>query len=713
MFCKTKIAALGSAMLLFLSGLTAQHDHNHAPGRTCYAHDKLQEELQQDPAREQRMRDIEAMTQQYIQAHGYARSGQTRTIPVYVHVIYNSSQENISDAQIQSQISQLNADFAATNSDYNPPSDFASVASGNTGIQFTLANVTRKQSSKTSWGTNDAMKKSSQGGVDPITPSTHLNMWVCNIGGGILGYAQFPGGSASTDGVVMSPQYFGSVNYGSGFYLSSPFDGGRTTTHEVGHYLNLRHIWGDGGCSVDDFVDDTPVAGNANYNCPSATTNSCSGGQRDMFMNYMDYVNDNCMFMFTKGQTARMWAALNGTRSQLGTPGSGGGGGGGGGTTCNDTEVTLNLTFDQYASETSWELKNSAGTVLHSGSGYGSANNNNTLTETFCLPDGCYDFVINDSYGDGICCSYGNGSYALVSGGNTLASGASFTNSETKQICIGNSGGGGGGGGSTPGSTQIYGDYFETGWGNWNDGGSDCYRYSGSRSSEGSYSIRLRDNSGTGSAMTSDAFDASSYDQLNVTFKFYAYGMESGEDFWVRYYNGSSWTTVAAYASGTNFNNNTTYSVNITLDKNDHNFVNNAQLRIQCDASANADHIYVDEVIVTGIVGSAKNGGNAIQAINNTTSNNSSTFANVEEELEMEMNLYPNPATTILNVEVLNHEGICVGRIIDATGKQLWTADLESGVNMINLDQLPTGMYYFTAVQKDGTVLTKKFLKKN
>lgn len=711
MFCK-KVAAIGAGVLLFVGGAMAQHNHNHTHGRTCYAHTKLQEEFQQNPAREQSMRDIEAMTQQYIQEHGHARNGQTRTIPVYIHVIYNSSQENISDAQIQSQITQLNADYAATNSDYNPPSDFASVASGNTGIQFTIAGITRKQSSKSSWGTNDNMKRSSQGGVDPVTPATHLNMWVCNIGGGILGYAQFPGGSASTDGVVMSPQYFGSANYGSGYYLSAPFNKGRTTTHEVGHYLNLRHIWGDGGCSVDDFVDDTPVAGSANYGCPNSSTNSCSGGQRDMFMNYMDYVDDNCMFMFSQGQTARMWATLNGSRSQLGTSSNTGGGGntGGGSTACNDNEVTLNLDFDNYASETTWSLKNSAGATLYSGSGY--ADGNDKITETFCLPDGCYDFVINDSYGDGICCSYGNGSYSLVSGGNSLASGASFTSSETKQICVGSNGGGGntgGGGGGTPaGTTQIFGDYFESGFGNWNDGGSDCARYSGSRSYEGNYSIRIRDNSGTGSAMTSDAFDASGYDQVKIDLVFYPYGMETGEDFWIRFYNGSSWQTVATYASGTNFNNNTFYTATVTLNKADYNFSSGAKFRIQCDASANADQVYIDQVVVTGINGNARTEGSSITSLGAPV--NTDTESSLEFETAMELNLYPNPATTVLNVELLN-ETTCIGRIIDATGKQLWTAEIEAGANVISLDQLPAGMYYFSAVQADGNVVTKKFLK--
>ena len=369
-------------------------------------------------------------TQQFIRETRGSYGRSTYTIPVYVHVIYSNSQENISTAQIQSQIDQLNADFAATNADYNPPSDFAAVAAGNTGIQFNLVQITRKSSSRTSWGTNDDMKKASQGGVDPITPNTHLNMWVCNIGGGILGYAQFPGGSSSTDGVVMGPEFFGSNNYGGGYYLSAPFDRGRTTTHEVGHYLNLRHIWGDGRCNADDFVDDTPLAGAANYGCPSSTQNSCRQAGRDMHMNYMDYTNDACMYMFSAGQKARMIACLETTRSGLIGGGNTGGGGGGTGTSCY-SNVSLSLTTDRYASETSWELRTAAGALVATN---GNLRNRRTYTENFNLAAGDYVFTIFDSYGDGLCCG---GVFTLTGDNQTIGSGTSFGSSQAVSFCIG------------------------------------------------------------------------------------------------------------------------------------------------------------------------------------------------------------------------------------------------------------------------------------
>ena len=222
-------------------------------------------------------------------------------IPVVVHVIYSNSQENISSTQIQSQINVLNDDFNAQNNDIgNVPSEFAGLVADSE-INFQLVQTIRVASSTTSWGTNDAMKYSSNGGSDAVDPSTHLNIWVCNIGGGILGYAQFPGGAAATDGVVVGPQFFGTTGY-----LSAPFDGGRTTTHEVGHWLNLRHIWGDGRCNRDDFVTDTPGSDRPNYGCPGYPTVHCRSN--DMTMNYMDYVDDACMYMFSTGQKDRMRA---------------------------------------------------------------------------------------------------------------------------------------------------------------------------------------------------------------------------------------------------------------------------------------------------------------------------------------------------------------------------------------------------------------------
>jgi hypothetical protein len=147
------------------------------------------------------------------------------------------------------------------------------------------------------------MKSSKKGGIDPTDPTRKLNIWVCNIGGGILGYAQFPGGAAATDGVVVDSKYVG-VTSNTG--TSYPYNLGRTATHEVGHWLNLRHIWGDATCG-SDLVADTPTHNTANYGVPTYPHYStCTGAPVEMTMNYMDYTDDRGMYMFTAGQKSRI-----------------------------------------------------------------------------------------------------------------------------------------------------------------------------------------------------------------------------------------------------------------------------------------------------------------------------------------------------------------------------------------------------------------------
>ncbi|TBR18749.1 MAG: zinc metalloprotease, partial [Chitinophagaceae bacterium] len=153
--------------------------------------------------------------------------------------------------------------------------------------------------------------------INPTSPSTKLNIWVCNLGGGILGYAQFPGGNPATDGIVLDDNATGNVGT-----AAAPFNKGRTATHEVGHYLNLRHIWGDTNCG-NDFVGDTPLHNTYNFGCPSYPHYStCSGTPIEMTMNYMDYTDDACMYMFSAGQKTRMQAVfvVGGPRNSLAQP---------------------------------------------------------------------------------------------------------------------------------------------------------------------------------------------------------------------------------------------------------------------------------------------------------------------------------------------------------------------------------------------------------
>jgi PKD repeat protein len=259
------------------------------------------------------------------------------TIPVIVHIIHNSNESvgqgrNISQAQINSQIDVLNEDFRRTNADAaNTPAPFAAVAA-DIEIQFCMAQVDPSGNpltqpgihrvSATSIGLSNTTTGYSQTTIDntikPATswdPNRYFNIWVCQLSGGLLGYAQFPsnsgltgmptnGGNANTDGVVVGYNYFGRVGT-----LSPPFNLGRTATHEVGHWLGLRHIWGDGNCA-SDFCNDTPTQSNSTTGCPSyPNAAGCAGSPNPpgrMFQNYMDYSNDGCMNVFTGDQKTRM-----------------------------------------------------------------------------------------------------------------------------------------------------------------------------------------------------------------------------------------------------------------------------------------------------------------------------------------------------------------------------------------------------------------------
>ncbi len=237
----------------------------------------------------------------------------SRNIPIVVHVIHNGdalgSGENISDAQVMSQITVLNADFSATNSDYNSTSYYNSVK-GNMDIQFCLATqdpnglpttgIDRVNYGTASFGNaaTESMKAATQ-----WDPTRYFNIWVVRFGGdlnGVLGYAQFPNsGAANTDGVAIGYNYFGTTGA-----VSSPYNKGRTATHEIGHCLGLFHIWGDDGtaCTGSDNVSDTPNQADENYGCPNPATNTSCSNSGDMSMNYMDYTDDACMYMFTAGQ---------------------------------------------------------------------------------------------------------------------------------------------------------------------------------------------------------------------------------------------------------------------------------------------------------------------------------------------------------------------------------------------------------------------------
>ncbi|NQY30952.1 MAG: T9SS type A sorting domain-containing protein [Flavobacteriaceae bacterium] len=251
------------------------------------------------------------------------------TLPVVVHVIHNGEAvgvgANIANDQVLSQITVLNQDFRKM---VGTPGENSNAVGADTEIQFCLANVdnngnffsgiNRINGGQSEWSSTDmdAYKSTVQ-----WDPAKYFNIWVCNLGGGLLGYAQFPNvnglvdglsfgnGASNTDGIVMLYTAFGSSDiYPSGTY-GAPYDKGRQATHEIGHWLGLRHTWGDSSCG-DDFCADTPTQQTATYGCPTGVQTSC--GSADMYENYMDYTEDTCMNVFTVDQKDRMRIILTG-----------------------------------------------------------------------------------------------------------------------------------------------------------------------------------------------------------------------------------------------------------------------------------------------------------------------------------------------------------------------------------------------------------------
>ena len=470
------------------------------------------------------------------------------SIPVVVHVVYKNSIENITDYQIQSQIDVLSKDFTRANSDaLNTPTDFLPIASSMQ-IDFCLSQqdpngnptngIIRKQTSQsffTLYG--NEIFYDSLGGSSAWDTKNYLNIWVCMIEPGILGWAQFPaGGDVKTDGVVINFEHFGTTGT-----VLSPYNLGRTATHEVGHWLNLFHLWGDNNCG-DDLVNDTPTQEAENFGCKIHPSISCNNNG-DMFMNFMDYTNDNCMNSFTEGQKSRVWSSITNFRSELLlsegcsssiTPNSDAGISSiispnnstlectspvtpivvlknygntnlntvtikynlnsgnnqyyswNGLLLTNDSDtivlpsittsgtshfitvstqlpnnstdinsandesteilnsidgekIKINIKTDNYANETSWQLVSENNDVILSGD---SLENNNLYKKEICLSSGCYKLIMNDSYGDGFCCDYGNGFYQIYNAAinSTLVSNSYFQFTDTSFFCIGISG---------------------------------------------------------------------------------------------------------------------------------------------------------------------------------------------------------------------------------------------------------------------------------
>jgi len=713
--------------------------------RNCGAMDYLEMQMQNDPKRASKLEAINRHAEE-VEESGFRLVNGVITIPVVVHVVYNTAAENISDAQVLSQIAVLNDDFRRLNADAN--NVWAQAADSE--IAFCMASVdpngnpstgiTRTSTAVTAFGTNDQMKFNASGGKDAWPAGSYLNIWVCDISGGILGYAQFPGGSASTDGVVNDYQYYGTIGT-----ATAPFNLGRTATHEVGHWLNLRHIWGDGNCNVDDGVADTPTSDAANYSCPIGHV-SCS--TVDMVQNYMDYTDDACMNLFTAGQKARMRALFEPGGSRASLLNSNGCGNAGPAPTCNDgiqngtetgvdcggscpacgcngTSVSLSITFDNYPEETSWALRNDANALIASGGTYGSQADGSTLVIPLCLVNDCYTLTFTDAYGDGMCCSYGNGSYTLTGPGGTLASGGTFTTTQASNFCLGGppaptcndgiqngdeTGVDCGGANCAPCNgggcsyVTINSNNFDSGWGIWTDGGTDCVRLnSAANAYSGTYAVRLRDNTTTSTSSTTSQ-NWLSYAEITVSFVFKTTSFENGEDFWVQLSNngGSTYSTKASYVAGAGFNNGTWYQVTLVIPGP---FASNSRLRVRADASADDDLLFIDNMTITGCQNAAREDGTIMNEISAVT----------DAPLAItDINLFPNPANEAITLSyVLAENGIVDMMITDVRGRIIRRENISQleGQQQLTIEttSLEPGTYLVTLMVPNGKT-NKRFV---
>ncbi len=768
---KQSLSLLLSFFLLLSFNLSAQRD--------CGSMEYLEFQKEQDPKRQAKMESIENFTRQYMSNQQNRIEG-IITIPVVFHIVYNNNAENLSNAQIQSQLDVINEDFRRLNLD----ADNTWPQGTDSEIEFCLASVdptgaatsgiTRTFTNTSSFSGNDNVKFDATGGKDAWPAGDYLNFWVCDLSGGLLGYAQFPGGPPATDGIVNDYAYTG-----RGGSAQAPFDLGRTATHEIGHWLNLRHIWGDGGCGVDDFVSDTPLSDASNGGC---NVGHVSCGTVDMVQNYMDYSNDACMNLFTLGQKARMRSLfdpggfresiLNSNACGSGNPPTCTDGVQNGNETgvdcggpdcptcptctdgtqngqetgvdcggpdcpscpCNGTEVIVTINLDNYPEETTWLIENSAGITMASGGPYGNLADGSTVVDISCLPNGCYDFIINDSYGDGICCSYGTGSYDVVDeNGNMLASGGAFGFSETTVFCVstgpaptctdgiqnGDETGVDCGGPDcapcqSPGCTYVDLDTndFESSWGLWNDGGADCRRTTrdASFANSGNLCVRLRDNTGT-SVMTTDPLDLSNFEELTVDFSYIVSGFDnSTEDFWLQVsVNNGPFTTVEEWNLGDEFQNGGREAGTSVIAGP---FGPNTRLRFRCDASTNNDRVYIDDINIAGCgIATREDKPTDNTPVLSTLDRQSTTTPEVGLAA---MQLFPNPTSSELNVTYnLAQAGTVELIVTDFTGKILnqQKVDSPSGPQQNALDVSSwTSGFYFVYLVHNGQMTTQKFV---
>mmetsp|Transcript_48369 Transcript_48369/g.59508 ORF Transcript_48369/g.59508 Transcript_48369/m.59508 type:complete len:564 (+) Transcript_48369:93-1784(+) len=290
----------------------------------CASHELFEEQYLHDATFAHNHDTIEQHYQDTLSkgTHTHGINDPVQQIPVVVHVLFNPTRTgaaNIPDSQIISQMKLVNEQMFGVDVNIpteGPPGDFGDVLA-DMRFQFRLNYITRTQTSSNGFSSNNNIKFSGNGGKSCELCSTNMNFWIGELSGGLIGYAQFPGGNVNTDGIVMTTRAIGDradmqSDWGSLFldiFGNNQFS--HVTTHEIGHWINLRHIWGDtSSCNrLADFVQDTPGASGPNRGCPNYPRITCT--DPEMSMNYMDYTDSRCSYMFSEGQKVRAKAVFD------------------------------------------------------------------------------------------------------------------------------------------------------------------------------------------------------------------------------------------------------------------------------------------------------------------------------------------------------------------------------------------------------------------
>lgn len=329
------ISLMQKIFFLFVITVTLSYPFKNASAQSeeirCNTNEYIEKMKQEIPGYAQQLENNDRVIDEWIRNHPNYKTRGVITIPVVVHILYSIANDdsaryhNISDWQVVSEIDAMNEDYSRRNADaYKTPVPFLQYAA-DCEIQFCLAKrdpngqpttgIIHKPTGIACFNDFSSMKYSNSGGDDAWPYTDYLNIWVCCLSGGALGYSTLPNVAMSAeDGCVIHYKAFGRIDT-----RSKKYNRGRTGTHEVGHWLNLIHLWGDTNCG-DDKVNDTPVQKDNNFGCPKfPKTNNCPGHTADgeMFMDYMDYSNDSCMNLFTLGQKQRMLAALENFRPSI------------------------------------------------------------------------------------------------------------------------------------------------------------------------------------------------------------------------------------------------------------------------------------------------------------------------------------------------------------------------------------------------------------